>query len=140
MHIASSGEWPIFEVLVNPRRLNLFPSDVYLRDGGDWLKTGGTIPARPVLAKSPPPSSPQTHKKPYHPSSYLAFGQFHTYEQSYYYYPGVVQELDDNGTLAFYHGLYNVRAHGLCSVYVMAVLNRRLPPPPIDYSRQFNKA
>ncbi|KAH9387836.1 hypothetical protein TYRP_009033 [Tyrophagus putrescentiae] len=145
MGIPTSGEWPIFEVLVNPRQLNLNADYVFLRRGEKWPKIGGLLPARPVLAQSAPPSSASAHKNRHPPPpSYLAFCEYRNLSKKhyYYYYPGVLveNELAQNGTLAFYYGLYTVHGSQVCDgVYVMAVLNTRPPPPPIDYRRRFNK-
>ncbi len=141
MTIPTSGEWPIFEVLINPRQLNLKVNEVYLRQEKGFLNTTGLIPARPVRAQSAPPSS-SAHRKRHPPPSYLALIQYyHWPTKEYYYFPGVLmeEELGQNGTLAFYHGLYRVYDCYQCTVYVVAVLNTRLPPPPIDYLRRFNK-
>ena len=146
MDIPSSGEWPIFEVLLNPRQLNLNANQVYLRRGNEQQYIGGLLPARPVLVQSAPPSpsSPSAHKNRHLPPSYLAFCKYPIIYMStckhHYFYPGVAhEELSQNGTLAFYYGLHSVHNHTVCDVYVVAVLNGKMPPPPIDYSRRFNK-
>ncbi len=149
LKIPTSGEWPIFEVLLNPRQLNLNANDVFLRRGEEnyGQTVGGLLPARPVLAQSAPPS-PSDHKNRHPPSSYLAFCRYQDvkhFPNLFYYYPGVVveKELGQNETLAFYYGMYSVRnalKYKVCSVYVVAVLNSKLPPLLIDYSRRrFNK-
>ncbi|KAH9398263.1 hypothetical protein TYRP_019273, partial [Tyrophagus putrescentiae] len=124
--------------------LNLNADYVFLRRGEKWPKIGGLLPARPVLAQSAPPSSASAHKNRHPPPpSYLAFCEYRNpSKKHYYYYPGVLveNELAQNGTLAFYYGLYTVHGSQVCDgVYVMAVLNTRPPPPPIDYRRRFNK-
>ena len=141
MGIPTSGEWPIFEVLINPRRLNLNANKVFLRRGEEKQYIGGLLPARPVLAQSAPPPSPSAHRNRHFLPSYLAFCKYPIIMAEHrYFYPGVVQEeLSQNGTLAFYYGLYSVHNHTVCDVYVVAVLNGKMPPPPIDYSRPFNK-
>ncbi len=142
MNIPTSGEWPFFEVLLNPRQLKLNADFVYLRRGEKWPKTGGLLPARPVLVQSS--ASPSAHKNrhpPPPPPSYLAYCVYHSREK-HYYYPGVVveKELAENGTLAFYYGLHSVYDYTVCSANVVAVLNRKMPPQPsIDYSRRFGK-
>ncbi len=140
MDIPTRGEWPIFEVLLNPRRLNLDVSYVNLRQEGKKDNINGLLPARPVLAQSAP--SPLAHRNRHSPPSYLAFYRYRetSYRTDYFhFYPGVLQQVTENGTLAFYHGLYSVPAYSYGSVYVVAVLNSRMPPMPIDYRRRFNK-
>lgn len=106
--IPTSSEWPSFEVLVNPRRLNLGTGHVALRQKGQCSKHNGLIPAKPVLAESPSSQS-STRKKRYLLSSYLAFCEkLRDTHNHHSYWPGVVQEVTENGTLAFFHGLYNI--------------------------------
>ncbi len=135
MSIPSNGEWPIFEVLLNPRQLNLGSSKVKVRKIVNWSNDGGLLPARPVLAELP--RLPAAHKQHTTPPSYLAFCQ-QPGSPTTLYHPGVVQEIGENGTLVFHYELSNVEL-GPCAVFVVAVLNTRLPPPPIDYFRRFNK-
>ncbi|KAH9387834.1 hypothetical protein TYRP_009031 [Tyrophagus putrescentiae] len=144
LNVPTSGEWPIFEVMVNPRRLNLNANYVHHRRVDDWNKISGLLPARPVRAQSAPPLS--AHRKYHPPSSYLALCEYcdTSYTRNhYYYYPGVVveNELYQNGTIAFYYGLYKVHDYTVCAAYVVAVLNTRMPPPQptFDYRRRFNK-
>ena len=131
--IPNNGEWPIFEVLVNPRQLNLAMANVEFCQTKSCPKKYGLVPARPVLAKLP---QLPAFKKRYTLSSYLAICHI---GRNIVNFPGVVQQIDENGTLAFYYGLYDFRSRP-CDLYVMAVLNTRPPPPPIDYRRRFNKS
>ena len=138
INIPTSSEWPLFEVLVNPRHLNLKAVKVIQE-----RKSVGLLLPRPVRVKSALPPSPSAHKNRHPPPSYLAFCQYHkTFTKYIYFYPGVVEEVEpsQNGTLAFYYDLYNGHNYYYCTVYVMAALNSRLPPPPpVDHYRQFHK-
>ncbi len=95
-------------------------------------KFGSLLPARRVRAQSAPP--PTTHKKQNLLSSYLDFCYYrddsNLIPHYYYYYPRVVlEELSQNGTIAFYYGLNSVHNHTVCTVYVVAVLKGRMPRP-----------
>ena len=84
----------------------------------------GLMPARPVLAEKVPASS----------SSYSPpFIAVYKPTNSEAYYTGVVQEVTENGSLAFYYGLYNVQQLPANVVSVLTVLNTRMPPPPPSY-------
>ena len=138
--IPTSSKWPSFEVLFNPRRLNLGTGHVALRQKGQCSKHNGLISARPVLAESPSSQS-LTRKRRYLPSSYLAFCEkLRDTHNHHSYQPGVVQEVTENGKLAFFHGLYNINTDKVCYLSAVAVFNTRLPwPPPIDNYRRFYK-
>lgn len=86
----------------------------------------GLMPARPVLAEK----VPRTRVLSYSP--FIAV--YKPKETSPgVYYTGVVQEVSESGTLAFYYGLYNVQRLPAYVVSVLAVLNTRMPPPPPNY-------
>ncbi len=106
------------------------PILVNLRQGDD-TESVQYMPARPLLAELP--RTLRTPRKRY-PAPYLAFCILIA-NSRYTYFAGVVQEVTQNGTLAFYYGLYNLQQKVGCYMYVMAVLNTQLPPRPIDYRR-----
>ena len=125
--VPTSGQWPIFEVLTNPRQLVLAPVHVKLRQGEKVEEARDYMPARPILADSPRGRVGVFKMRRRYPPPFLAF--FVRYDSGYKYYVGVVQEVTQNGTLAFYYGLYNVqRAATASQVYVMAVLSTQLSP------------
>ncbi|KAH9397498.1 hypothetical protein TYRP_003817 [Tyrophagus putrescentiae] len=136
LSVPTSGEWPLFEVLLNPRRLNLNADLVSFRQG-KGQSFAFLLPARPVLAQSsappPPPPSSSAHRKRHPaPPSYLAFCRFQQSSKIFYHYPGVVveKEAGQNGAVAFYYGLNSVQSDRVCVLFVVAVLNTRLPPKP----------
>ncbi|KAH9397476.1 hypothetical protein TYRP_003793, partial [Tyrophagus putrescentiae] len=112
--IKSGSHWPHFEVLLNPRGFTLAWVALDLRQGGGGGGGGrakkGFLPPRPVLAEKPKETS------------------------SGVYYTGVVQEVSENGTLAFYYGLYNVQRLPAYVVSVLAVLNTRCHRRPTKLS------
>ena len=89
----------------------------------------GFLPPRPVLAEK----VPRTRVSPYSPPFIAVYRP----TNSEAYYTGVVQEVSENGTLAFYYGLYNVQRLPAYVVSVLAVLNTRMPPPPPPNYRRF---
>lgn len=137
--VPTSGQWPIFEVLTNPRQLVLAPVHVKLRQGESVDEARDYMPARPILADLPRGKVRISKMRRRYPPPFLAF--FFRRNSGYKYYAGVVQEVTQNGTLAFYYGLYNVpRAATTSQVYVMAVLSTQLSPRSLigwRISRQF---
>ena len=118
-------------MLLNPRGFTLAWAalDLRQRGGGEGEAKIGLMPARPVLAEK----VPRTRV-----SSYSPFIAVYKPKETSpgVYYTGVVQEVSENGSLAFYYGLYNVQRLPAYVVSVLAVLNTRMPPsPPPNYRR-----
>ncbi len=111
-----SSPWGHFEVLTNPRLLNLKYVITGLRQNpANFRDDDRTMPARPVLAEPKSVSKKIGYSPPFIASVTHKYGTF----------LGVAQEVSQNGTLVFYYGLVNIQ--GIYFINVLTVLNTRPP-------------
>ncbi|MDN5249621.1 MAG: hypothetical protein QWI73_06000 [Alphaproteobacteria bacterium] len=110
--LQTDQQWHHYEVLTNPERLNLFWALVDLRQSKKPSAKDHLMAPRPVLAGH--------LGDPSVPPPFVARAEVDDVS-----FVGVVQETNDNGTTAFYYGLYNVV--DLNSIRVINVMNTQPP-------------
>lgn len=113
-----------FEIMTNPLHLNLMYVFTSPRQGTTFKEDDRIIPARPVLAELPRTSGSVKGRRAYSPpfiANIISWFKGRRVDS----YMGVVQEVSENGTLAFYYGLVNVQE--ISFINVLTVLNTKKP-------------